>query len=182
MKTVGLLILLASSIAAASDVRIVHVPPDIDFAIPASSPVTSWKIKEYGVVEYTGKFIVSGSYEYGWLTDDPTDADNYGFKSLTFTVDPEYTNTFPYWTRDGIQRRDFIIRNPNAFARAVIPKNQLKLLDLRKIKSITGRTSVWVRSLRTSVECDHQINSALFISTVKSNAISKLEFSDSQGC
>ena len=182
MKAIGLLLLLVTCVAAASDVRLVHVSKEIDFAIPAKSPVTSWKLKKYDTVEYKGQFVVSGTYEYGWLTDDPSDEDNYGFKSLTFLADPESAKLFPYWTRDKVARPELEIRNPTAFARSIISNKQLKLLNSRKINSISGNTTIWVRALRTTVECDHQINSAEFVSPMAMKTVVSTNFAESAGC
>lgn len=76
-KALGLLLLFNTCITTASGVRFVHVSKEIDFAIPAESPVTSWELKKYDTVEYKRQFAVFGTYQYGWLTNDPSDEDNY---------------------------------------------------------------------------------------------------------
>jgi hypothetical protein len=154
----------------------------VTFIVPAGSPVGKAKIGEYGVVEYEGRIVVSGKYEYGYSTDNPGDTDNYGEKYLTFTLDKQTVAELPYWSRDGQDTNELGLANPDDFAKAVIPANLLASLNARKIASVNGTATIWIEDFQTSVECDHNNFYARFSSLVKRNQIASNDFAESESC
>lgn len=155
----------------------------ITYIIPANSPVGQAKaVDKYGTAEFSGRFIVSGKYEYGWATDDPKDTDNYGEKFLTFTLDKQSVAKLPYWSISLHDANELEINNPEAFANAVIPKQQLAKLEARKIKTINGTTTIWIEKFQTHVECDHQYDTADFSSVVNRTYVASQQLSDGDGC
>ncbi len=154
----------------------------ITYIIPADGPTGHWKAAKYGSLEYAGRIMVSGKYEYGWATFDPKDEDNYGQKFLSFILDKPSITKLPYWSRDGQVADELLINNPDEFAKAVIPKDQLTRLEARKIKTIHGTVTIWVEKFQTTVECDHQHHYADFSSVVNQTYLASQQFSDGNGC
>jgi hypothetical protein len=72
----------------------------------------------------------------------------------------------PYWDRQG-KIDDLEFANSKEFAAAVIPKDKLKLLQDRKLFSVSGRASVLVESYQISIDCDHATS---FVKFIKVNA------------
>jgi hypothetical protein len=171
---------VASALAAGSTK--IKDNEDVTFIVPAGSPVGKAKIGEYGVVEYEGRIMVSGKYEYGYSTDDSEEADNYGEKYLSFTLDKQTVAKLPYWSRDGQDTNELGLMNPEDFAKAVIPANLLARLNTRKIKSVNGTATIWIEDFQTSVECDHDNFYAKFSSLVNRNQIASNEFAENESC
>ena len=155
---------------------------DVTYVIPEDSPVGAATPKEYDIVEYDGRILVSGDYEYGYKTNDPSDADNYGVKVLVFTLDRHSVDVLPYWDRDGRVASNLVIDNPDVFVRTLIPREQLLRLEARKINTIRGTASIWVDRFQTHVECDHQYDSATFSSVVEAKYVAFEGFAEDPGC
>ncbi len=167
--------------AMARGPQYVKVDNQVVYEIPIGSPVGHGTVGEFGVVEYQGRFKVSGHYEYGYVTDDPDADASYGEKEFAFILDGPSASQLPYWTRDGrIQELDF--RNRDDFINAVIPKRELEKLSAHKITSVSGIATVWAEKLQTSVECDRQHNSAWFSAIAASDYAVSGSFAEPQGC
>jgi hypothetical protein len=183
MVIVAVLCMVASLSALAGEQREVRSSiGEVTYVIPAGSPVGEATPKEYDIVEYEGRILVSGDYEYGYETDDPSDTDNYGEKILAFTLDQKSVALLPYWDRDGRVANELVIDNPDVFVRALIPREQLLRLESRKINSIRGTASIWVDRFQTHVECDHQYDSATFSSVVEAKYVAFEDFAEEPGC
>ncbi len=168
--------------AIASESMKVKAMDDVTYVIPPNSPVGKATVKEYDVVEYAGRIMVSGKYEYGYATNDPTDEDNYGSKFLTFTLDESSILKLPYWSRDGQVADDLEINNPEDFARALISEEQQADLEARKIMSISGTAIILIDRFQTHVECDHQYDTADFLSFVDKNYTASRALAEGYGC
>jgi hypothetical protein len=183
MVVVAALCMVVSLSAVAGEQREVRSSiAEVTYVIPAGSPVGQATPKEYDVVEYEGRILVSGDYQYGYATDDPSDTDNDGEKILAFTLDQKSVSVLPYWDRDGRVANELVIDNPDDFVRALIPRDQLLRLDARKVNSIRGTASIWVDRFQTHVECDHQYDSAMFYSVAESEFVALDEFAEAPGC
>ena len=185
MKKVAFLaataIAFATSAIASEPIKI-KAMDDVTYIIPPGSQVGQATVKEYDVVEYAGRIMVSGKYEYGYATDDPAETDSYGEKYLNFFLDKKSIESLPYWERDGQVASELVINNPEEFARAVISKKQLVRLESKKIMSVSGNASIWVENFQTHVECDHQYDSADFSAVVEKDYVTSRSFAEAGGC
>jgi hypothetical protein len=154
--------LFSATVSASAELKI-RTSKEVEFVIPADSPVRYLRTGQYDVVHYSGQFVLSGRFSYGHYTDDPKEVDWYNERFLTFEISSEDAKRLPYWTRDGAIR-DIQIRNPDRFAAQIIGKTDLELLRTRKINHVSGRATILVKNVQTQVECDHQYTSVEFVS------------------
>jgi hypothetical protein len=137
-----------------------HTADSTAIVIPAGSPMRLASLpREYNIeVAFRGRFTLSGLYKvegYGEKTD------------LTFWPDRKSRNMLPHWRGRDVPE-DMDISGAWAFARAVVPKDQLQRLKSGKLKSVTGRVTIVADNYETSIDCDVVSASARFVSVVNS--------------
>jgi hypothetical protein len=140
----------------------VHVADGVDYTVPLNSPVKFASTGQYDVASFSGRFLMSGSYHYGYITNDRR-AEDYGDLELYFLPDNRLAMRLPYWA----QRhpvREVRFRNERAFVMAVVPSKERDALKRRKILSTSGRATVVVEAYQASIECDYPTYSVMFVS------------------
>ena len=156
--------------ASAADSRAVHVTDGLDYAIPHGSPVRFMSLSEYGVGLFRGRFVVSGTYHYGYLSNDPEADSDYGLLELYFIPDEETANHLPYWKQRG-HVHEIRFRNDVDFVKALISSKTLRDLKQRTILSVSGKAVVIAADYRISVECDYPTYSASFVAIERPEAL-----------
>jgi hypothetical protein len=160
--TLALLLTATSLSTFADDRERIRVSDGLDFAVPSDSPVEFASLGQYDIALFNGRFKLSGTYHYGYTTDDPRADASYGVLDLYFIPDKAIARRLPYWAqRGGVHEMRF--RNESAFIKAVVPAAAVRRLEQRKTFSVSGRTSVVVESYQASVECDYATYSVLFV-------------------
>jgi hypothetical protein len=158
----ALLVTTAPLSIQASDHEKVHVENGLDYSIPGGSPVSFLAIGEYGKVSFKGRFVVSGTYHYGYITDDPDADSDYGTLELYFIPDKAIAARLPYWAQRGHVHEIWFV-NRDAFVKAVISSEEIEALKQRKTMSVKGRVSVVVERYQASVECDYPSYAVSFV-------------------
>ena len=161
MKLFWLALFVACSAAASQPLQFVHVSKEVDYVVPADSPVKFQSIGKYDTVTYAGQFLLTGRYTYGFVPDNPEEGVQNQLE-LTFTLSKHDAGKLPYWIRDR-PIREIDIRNPDQFARKVIGQENLARLKAKKILQVSGIATIEVRGLQTTIECDHQSTSVEFV-------------------
>ncbi len=166
----------------AAEAPSVHVADGLDYAVPSKSPVQFASLGKFGVATFRGRFVMSGTYHYGYLTDDPRADATYGVLELYFLPDENVAAQLPYW----VQRKpvhEIRFRNDNAFVRAVITPETIEVLKKKQVFSVEGRTSIVVSDYQASVECDYPTYSVLFVSVEHPGMLlASREFIEQYGC
>ncbi len=138
----------------------------IEYVIPPDSPVNFSSTGKYGEVLFAGRFVMSGTYHYGYLTNDPTRDASYDELDLYFVPDRPIAMSLPYWKGHRIAS-EIRFTNVTAFARAVVPDRDLMALKQRRLLSVSGRAKLWVNDYRAWVECDYPTYEVRFLSIYK---------------
>ncbi|WP_445145233.1 hypothetical protein [Dyella sp. Tek66A03] len=158
----ALLVTTAPISIQASDPQNVHAENGLDYSIPSSSPVKFLAVGEYGKVSFQGRFVMSGTYHYGYITNDPDADSDYGALELYFVPDRAIAARLPYWAQRG-RVHEIWFRNQEAFVRSVISSEVIEALKQRKTMSANGRASVVVERYQASVECDYPSYTVSFV-------------------
>ena len=183
MRLFSLLLLASSAVAAATAPdRTVRVSDDVEYVIPAGSPVTYRRTGEFYTVYYNGELRLTGNYSYGYVTDDPQDDGTYGDLELSFTIVEQDARQLPYWSRDH-PPREIYIRNPDRFAQQVIGRTDIARLRAKEIKRVSGTATIHARNLQTTIDCDQQSTSVEFVfwQNVKNRRVASM-LADQPGC
>lgn len=161
---------------------VVHVNDGLDYAIPMDSPVQFVALEQYDAAKFRGRFVMSGTYHYGFLSHNPQADSEYNVPELYFLPDAKLATRLPYW-KQRKRVHEIRFRNPDAFANAIIPTDELEKLRRRKIFSVSGRASIVVDDYQASVECDYPTYSVSFVSVDHSeSALASLSFVEEYGC
>jgi len=162
--SIVLLVLLYSCVSMADEQKIIHIDDYVDYLIPKNSPVRYDHVGKYDVVSFKGQFVLTGTYQYGYLNaDQPESEITYDQLDLWFIPDKKIAKLLPYW-KQARPVQEMRFRNQAAFIKAVIPADAQLQLKQKKRLSVTGRISVLVNNYRASIECDSPTYSVNFIS------------------
>ena len=173
---------LFSASVSAGPLEAVHVQEGLDFAIPKATPVQFASLEQYGVATFAGRFLMSGTFYYGYESDDPNADATYGLLELYFIPDKRLAAKLPYWSQRG-HVHEIRFLNERAFVNAVISQKSIKNLAEKKIRSLSGRASVLVEGYQASVECDYPTYSVTFVSAENLATIAATrELLEQMGC
>ena len=171
---------LVASLACASTP--IHVHDGLDYAIPKGSPVKFVSLAQYGVANFQGRFVMSGSYHYGYITNDPSRDATFGQLELYFLPDTAIRKILPYWKERGAVR-EMRFKNEHDFVTTVISTDDLTKLKEKKIFSVTGRAWIVVENYEASVECDYPTYAVTFVSIERPQvSVASLTLVDQYGC
>ncbi len=133
----------------------------IDYVVPAGSPVKYVRVAnkyvgttiEDGSAKFSGRFVLSGTYHYGYYSDtsEVTDSDN--TLELYFVPDRSIGIRLPYWVKR-TPPEEIRFANADEFIDAVIPAEIKESLKSKQQYSVSGRAAVWVSNYTADVECD----------------------------
>lgn len=156
--------------ASGANLKTVHAENGLDYTIPNNSPVRFASLGQYGIGLFNGRFVMSGTYHYGYLSNDPEADSEYGVLDLYFVPDKEFAIRLPYWA----QRRhvhEMRFRNDADFVKAIISPKAIHELKEKKIFSASGRATIVVMDYRISVECDYPTYSVSFVAVERPGAL-----------
>jgi hypothetical protein len=167
----------------ATDEQIVKQSESLVFAIPRGSPVKFSESGEYpGQAKFTGSFLLRGTFQYGYLHNEPERDATYGIRELYFYPDTSLSVLLPRWKKRGnvnVMR----IKNSDEFVSAVIPGNIIKDIEEKKRFSVNGRAAIWVNKYEVSIECDYPTYTVSFQSMDQiTTTLSSRSFIEQHGC
>lgn len=131
----------------------------LTFAVPKGSPLKPGKDDMDGV-HFTGSVRVTGSYFYGHANSYVPDSGDFE-PNLYFKPDLASRALLPYWFERG-QVQGFRLSNPGAFLRAAIAPQLVAKVKSRKLKSVTGKLTIWIDDYVATGECDGPVYTARF--------------------
>lgn len=108
---------------------------------------------QYDIGQFDGRLEVSGSWHYGYQTDNPEDDSDYGVPVLYFVPDPSVAKKLPHWLQRG-RVRSLRFTNEVMATNALVPLSTRNALAAGHIRSASGRAVVRVAGYRISIECD----------------------------
>lgn len=149
----GATIASGTAAAAETDVRTVHAEDGVDYRNPDDSPVSFVALGQYGVGRFQGRFVMSGTWHYGYQTDDPEDDTDFGVAALYFVPDRPMADSLPYWLQNG-HVRTLRFTNETVAAKVLVPLPTRRALAAGRIRSASGHAAVRVTGYRISIECD----------------------------
>jgi hypothetical protein len=156
-KIIGVIVTIASLSTMASDLKKIHVENGLDYSIPTSSPVRSATIDRNRVAFFQGRFVMSGTYHYGYVSSDPN-----GELELYFIPDKASADRLPYWAERG-HVHEVWFTNQDVFVREVIPSVEVENLKNKRTLSVSGKVAVVVERYQASVECDNPDYAVSFV-------------------
>jgi len=156
-KLIALLITSASLSTTASDLKKIHVENGLDYSIPISSPVRFATIDRNSVAFFRGRFVMSGTYHYGYVSSFPN-AD----LELYFIPDKASADRLPYWAERG-HVHEIWFTNQDAFVREVIPSAEVVNLKSKRTLSVSGKVEIVAEYYQASVECDYPDYAVSFV-------------------
>jgi hypothetical protein len=114
-----------------------------------------------GAALFQGRFLLSGTYFYGYATADSASLTADGFR-LHFVPDPGVGVLLPHWED---QRRVAALEfeNPEVFIQTVIRPAVLRSLYDGRIPSVSGRVSMLVESYSALMERERAAYSVRFL-------------------
>jgi len=184
LKAAALTVALVTGSGAvdAQDRRLVHAQVGVDYAIPPNSPLRFSSIGRYGVGLFRGRFVMSGTWHYGYVSNDPQAESEYGVLELYFVPDADVARRLPYWS----QRRppsELRFTNEADFVAAVVPSRTIEALRHKRVFSASGVAEVEVSGYRISIECDSPTYSVTFIGLERRERLAGSQaFVDQFGC
>jgi len=182
LAVLALMLGFLAPLVSAEELQLVQVLDSLTYAVPKRSPVQFSSIGQYGVAYFKGRFLLKGTYHYGYLTDNPNADSMYGVLDLYFLPDKEISALLPYWHQHP-PVHEIRFQNAQQFVKAVVPTRVLNQLQAKERFSVSGRAAVWVDSYRASVECDYPTYSVRFVSVDAPPTIqASREFVDQYGC
>ncbi|HTT40449.1 MAG TPA: hypothetical protein VMH32_22575 [Burkholderiales bacterium] len=182
LALVALILGLLAPLVSAEELQLVQASGSLTYAVPKQSPVRFSSIGQYGVAYFEGRFLLKGTYHYGYLTDDPNADAAYGVLDLYFLPDKDISALLPYWHQHP-PVHEIRFQNAQQFVKAVVPARVLNQLQAKERFSVSGRAAVWVDSYRASVDCDYPTYSVRFVSVdVPPTIEASREFVDQYGC
>jgi hypothetical protein len=156
-KIFGAVITSASLATMASDLKKIHVENGLDYSIPISSPVRFAAIDRNSVAFFHGRFVMSGTYHYGYVSSYPNSD-----LELFFIPDIASADRLPYWAERG-HVHEIWFTNQDAFVREVIPSADVENLKSKRTLSISGKVEIVVERYQASVECDYPDYAVSFV-------------------
>ena len=135
--------------------------------VPTGSPVLLASKGPHLLATFKGRFRISGTYHYGWLTDDPTATAADGDLDLYFLPNKADANLLRYWAPRGHVHEDSAFRNSDAFIGAVVPPGLREKVQKKEILWVTGTATILVEKYEVDVECDYPIYSVTLSSVVQ---------------
>jgi hypothetical protein len=135
-------------------------PPDTEgIVIPPGSPVrlTSFPRDFESNAAFRGRFTLSGSYQVEGYGEDAM---------VTMWPDEKSRAPLPYWQLRG-GPKEIYVANGWAFAKAVVPREQLQQLKAGAVESVRGQVSIIADDYETSIVCDAANFSARFVALVE---------------
>ena len=182
LAVVAVMLGLLAPLVSAEELQLVQASDSATYAVPKRSPVRFSSIGAYGVAYFEGRFLLRGTYHYGYLTDNPAADATYGVLDLYFLPDKEISALLPYWHQHP-PVHEIRFQNARQFVEAVIPTRVLNQLQAKERFSVSGRAAVWVDSYQASVECDYPTYSVRFVSVdVPPTIEASRGFVDQYGC
>lgn len=135
----------------------------IVYAVPKASPLRLKKVDHDGA-HFAGSLRIAGSYVYGHNFDASDDAESErgAEPELYFIPDDAARALLPYWHERG-PVRGLYFSNRDAFVRAALAAPLIARVKQRKVKSVTGRLTIWIDSYIATGECDTPIYTARFL-------------------
>ncbi len=126
--------------------------------VPTGSPVrlVSFKTGTGNHATFRGRFTVAGTYLLE-MSGERLDA--------TMWPDEKSLRLLPYWRERG-SADGIMLKNEEAFARAVAPKDKLRKLKANKLSAVRGHVTIIADDYSTWVECDASHFTMRFISVV----------------
>jgi hypothetical protein len=117
---------------------------------------------------FQGRLLLTGTYYYG----DAEFNDGNSFDAeASIRPDPAVLARLPHFViRRGESR--IYLRNPDDFAKAVIPKPTLTRANRKTGAYITGRVAVWVDDFAASIVCDGANYTVRFLSIERTSSLS----------
>jgi hypothetical protein len=149
-----------------------EIPFNADrIAVPADSPVHySGSSKKYGdepVANFPEKFLLTGTYYYGdndFNDSGDQNPSKYVFDPMAYIVpDTAIAARLPHFVKRGGPVFIFL-KNPVAFARAVVPDRTARQVRCRTCGVASGHIEVWVDQLSVGIACDNPDYEARFLS------------------
>lgn len=163
MLALALGILVASSGAASgAPVREQGPIQRVDVAVPERSPARFSRHDHEGVAWFSGRFQLTGTYIYGYVTDDPKAENTTGDLQLVFIPDRRERRKLPYW-RLGGRVDEVLIVNSDAFVQAVIDPALVAALKRRELEALRGQITVVVEDYRVQVDCNWPTYQVAFV-------------------
>lgn len=148
--------------------------------VPADSPVRLRTLsKEDLSAEFTGSFVLSGTFRYG-CTDECRKPFARQDMRLDFFPDAELLARLPRWSGQ-TGHPEIEIENSATFAAKVIPQATMRTLQYGHLNWVEGRISIVVDRFRTGIACDATWYSARFVEVAKP-AVFVPVHSVSEGC
>jgi hypothetical protein len=175
--------LAAAAPAKACDPAEIHVGEGVDYVVPEDSPVRFVALEDAGnTASFSGRFVLEGDYEYGYVTDNPAADATYGQLILQFVPDPALQHRLPHWKQRGtVDSVGF--ENEQALVEAIIDPATLATLRRGETRSVRGHASVVVEGLRLSIDCDQASYYATFVSMKQAHRpVASRDLADYSGC
>ncbi|HZQ39378.1 MAG TPA: hypothetical protein VFA87_01245 [Rhizomicrobium sp.] len=170
----------AIALAAISSARADwEIPFNTDrISVPADSPVHySGSSKKYGdepVATFPGKFLLTGTYYYGdndFNDSGDQNPSKYIFDPTAYIVpDAVIAARLPHFVARGGPSSIFL-KNPVAFARAVVPDRAARRVRCRTCGVASGHIAIWVDQLTIGIVCDKPDYEAHFLSIDRSRKL-----------
>ena len=167
-----------SGLAQSTKQRIVELQPGVEYTsaivIPAGSRLELAKLgSESGTMaEFRGQFTLSGTYLVDTYDDET---------SVMFWPDKKSRNSLPYW-RGRERPSEIYLSNSTAFADAVLPPAELRMVKAGTLSGVRGRVTIVAEAFSTSIECDAASYSARFVMVVKPARQIAAIPSEDEGC
>jgi hypothetical protein len=183
LRLAAFVLAATTTLAAACEQGVVRMHDGSEYVVPAASPVHFVAEGEYGTARFEGTFVFSGTFHYGYVTDDPEADATYGLLVLWFVPDAATAKTLPYWKQRGAVQA-IGLRNDEAFVAAMIAPATRAALAQRKVLSVSGRATLEVRAYRAMIECDEPGYTVEFVSLRPegSDALVSRDLTQPQGC
>jgi hypothetical protein len=149
-------------------------PPANDrIVIPADSPVQYSALRKENdgqVASFHGKFRLTGTYHFGdndFNDSGDENSSKYIFDPQAYIIpDAGIAARLPHFVhRTGHDA--IFLRNPVAFAKAVVSKQDARRVRCRGCAAATGHIAIWVDQFSAAVECDSPFYEARFLSVDK---------------
>ena len=144
---------------------------DDALVIPTDSPVKFRRWKQYGMADFDGRFVLTGTFVYGCAIDCEERKENDRFYRMDFTPDPDIARRLPRW-RIHDQVPAIVITNAPAFIHAVVSPKVYAGLHSGKISDVRGRASILVDHFEAGIECDSAELSAHYVRIVAAPKLS----------
>ena len=148
--------------------------------VPPDSPVRFRGFGKYGVAQFDGRFVLTGTVVYGCAIDCEEKPDD-RFLRADVVPDPAGAARLPHWKRHDNDIR-IVIDPPERFVRTITTSSQRVALRSGKLADVRGRIAVVVDHFEASIECDSASFFARFVSTASPPRFAKIEQIGDYGC